>query len=104
MFIGIGPILVNLLALPFTWKREGEFLKLLGVPFNLGIWRAMVVQQIKADLEARSRKIKKAAHLFMARLVNTNSLYLGSQWYILFMGVLNDKELKDIERIVVYFL
>lgn len=101
VFIGEGSTPAHLVAMPIKWEADGEYSKLLGVPFLVGISKAMTVQKMREELEARLRKVKKEPHSFMARLSILNSMLSGSQRYILTTGAASDKELKEIERMVV---
>jgi hypothetical protein len=89
----------------WRWERQGEFSKLLGYHFeDAGIKVNQAFQKLKATLQEQLDIAKLAPSNLPERITVVNQLFLGSMWYVLTLWPGAEKELKELEKMVVDYL
>lgn len=93
VYIAPGPIPDELKDFLWQWEEAGNYSKLLGIPFGMGISHVLLVEVLRATLEKKLGKAKHDPHSFMARVMIANMLLEESLWYVLTLWLGSEKEL-----------
>lgn len=89
----------------WTWEYPGHYSKLSGFVFGAGgIEQVALLQQIKEILNKAMKRAKMRPHSFMARVLAVNHLMMGSLWYLLTLWSGTDKELHEVQMLLINFL